>query len=288
MSDSLQPFPIVVGVPRSGTTLLRLMLDAHPEIAIPPETGFLLSPRIIGAAGNRDLCAQLLTEFPEGAPAWNDYGVEAAEFLDAVRALPADARLPDVLRLFYAMYARRHRKTRSGDKTPNYVSAMPAVSSILPEAHFVHIVRDGRDVALSWSKTWFAPSRSLPELVRRWSATIRAARAAAPAVRYLEVRYDDLVEKPELVLREICAFIGLGFTAEMLGYPARSADRLDEHKARWTSDGRLLVSRSERLHQQYRTTLPPQPERVGVWRTEMSPEDVSACKEAAAGLLDFG
>ena len=81
--SSLPPFPVIVGVPRSGTTLLRMMLDSHSELAIPPETGFLLSSRIRAMADNSSLrqAASAITRFPDDAPAWADFGIDEAEFL---------------------------------------------------------------------------------------------------------------------------------------------------------------------------------------------------------------
>ncbi|MET0220346.1 MAG: sulfotransferase [Tardiphaga sp.] len=279
------PFPIIVGVPRSGTTLLRLMLDAHPQLALPPETGFLASPDILAAKADRLRAARLLTSFPPEAPAWGDFGIDAADFVHAAEALPGDAGLAEVLRLFYAQYARQQRKPRSGDKTPLYLGLMTTVASVLPEARFIHIVRDGRDVALSWRETWFAPTTSLPDLVARWASDVAAARAMAPAVNYLEIGYEDLVREPERQLRTICAFIDLDFSPDMLRYHVRAADRLREHGERRMIDGNLVVSREQRLAQQQRTMQPLQPDRIGVWRSEMSPEDRALCHAAAAGLL---
>lgn len=144
-------FPVLVGVPRSGTTLLRLMLDAHPQLAIPPETGFLMNP--LDAAVGPEALAKQICQFPSAAPAWADYGLEAAIFRAAAAQLSPQAEVGDVLRLFYRLYAERFTKPRSGDKTPGYLGLMPLVAKVLPEAHFIHIIRDGRDVALSWRKT---------------------------------------------------------------------------------------------------------------------------------------
>jgi len=280
------PFPIVVGVPRSGTTLLRLMLDAHPQLAIPPETGFLSAPQI--AAGSTDPCeiAEQITKFPFGAPAWQDFGIASNVFLASVQALPATAGLPEVLRLFYRLYAERHAKPRSGDKTPLYVTHMATVAAVLPEARFIHIVRDGRDVALSWSKTWFAPSRNLPELVGVWAAMIRQARSDAAGLHYLEVRYEHLVREPERTLTAICRFIELDYCQEMLAYHTRSAERLQEHADRFATDGTLVVSHTQRLHQQWRTQFPPQHERIGAWKAEMSLAQAERCEQRAGGLLE--
>ncbi len=76
-----RPFPVIVGVPRSGTTLLRFMLDAHPDIAIPPETGFLSELARLSGERSPDPGAlvALMTDYPPGAPAWPDFGVDDLE-----------------------------------------------------------------------------------------------------------------------------------------------------------------------------------------------------------------
>jgi len=124
------------------------MLDAHPRLAIPPETGFLshlvrvpwLWP---GRLGRR----MLLTTITR-APAWPDFHLEAgalAEALDAVRPFT----LAGGLRAFYGLYAARFNKSLWGDKTPTYGRHARAISRLLPEVRFIHLIRDGRDVALS-------------------------------------------------------------------------------------------------------------------------------------------
>ncbi|MES2877612.1 MAG: sulfotransferase [Pseudomonadota bacterium] len=279
------PFPVIVGVPRSGTTLLRLMLDAHPDLAIPPETGFLISPHILQSTARPVEIAGKLTAFPPEAPAWRDFGISSAYFLQAVETLSPDACLADVLRLFYQTYSGRFGKSRGGDKTPSYLLHMPAIASVLPEAHFIHILRDGRDVALSWRETWFAPSRDIPYLVKQWGEMIRTARSQTAGLFYLEVRYEDLVSSPAEVLSDICSFIGLDFHSDMLLYHQRSAERLKEHLGRYTTDGDLIVSREERLQQQRQTMKPPDIQRIGSWRHILSTEDCKECQIYAGDLL---
>ena len=82
-----QPVPFIVGSPRSGTTLLRLMLDSHPRLAIPPETGFL--PRaLVSLFGNderqRQSFSEALINFPPEAPGWQDFGIEPDALLAAL------------------------------------------------------------------------------------------------------------------------------------------------------------------------------------------------------------
>jgi Sulfotransferase family len=81
----LVPMPFVIGAPRSGTTLLRFMLDAHPELAIPPETGFLalgdhLDAALTSGEERRRAFFALVTSFPPDAPGWRDFGIAEDRF----------------------------------------------------------------------------------------------------------------------------------------------------------------------------------------------------------------
>ena len=281
----LPPFPVIVGVPRSGTTLLRMMLDSHSELAIPPETGFLLDDRIAGSSLGPRETAREMTQFPRQAPAWGDFGIDADEFLTKAEALNPEWASGDVLRLFYRMYAVKHGKPRAGDKTPGYVNAMNTVARLMPEARFIHIIRDGRDVALSWRKTWFAPSDDIATLVRTWTDTILGARESAARLHYKEVFYADLVRDPAAVLQDLCEFVDLRYEPSMLQYYTRSPQRLTEHKARYGMDGTLVVSHDTRIVQQQNTMKPILP-RDGVWRREMKPHDLSRIDPVSMSLLE--
>lgn len=285
LTQRVPPFPVIVGVPRSGTTLLRLMLDAHPQLAIPPETGFLLSEQISNDQTLPKERARLLTQYPENAPAWADFAMDTPELIGAAAALPADASVGEVLRLFYGQYAAHHGKPRAGDKTPIYLTHMRRIAKHLPEARFIHILRDGRDVALSWQQTWFAPERELPSLVRRWAQMIAEARMQASDVNYLEIRYDHLLTDPARELQRICRFIDLEYHPAMQAYHTGASSRLAEHKARFHRNGQLLVSHEQRLNQQWRTTLPPDTGRLGVWRRQLTTDEQKACTEAGGQLL---
>ena len=142
--------PIIVGSPRSGTTLLRLMLDSHPDMAIPPETGFLtIGPDLaLVEKDPRRHFAQSLINFPPDAPGWSDFRISEEDFTAKIEALEPFT-VADGFRCFYQLYAERFGKVRWGDKTPLYLLNMPMIESLLPEAHFIHIVRDGRDCAAS-------------------------------------------------------------------------------------------------------------------------------------------
>lgn len=282
------PMPIIVGAARSGTTLLRLMLDAHPHVAIPPETGFLtpvLSLRGPGAA-LRHTFFHVLTHYPPEASAWHDFGLPAADFwreLSAIEPFTTAAGL----RCFYRAYADRFGKPRWGDKTPVYGQHMRAIEQLLPEAHFIHLIRDGRDVALSLRPLWFSPSQDIAALARAWRRQVSTARAQGQRCRhYLEVRYEALVADPPAVLRQVCAFCGLDYHPQMEHYYQRAPERLREHQSRVRANGTVLVTQAQRHAQQQLTTHPPNPRRILAWKQAMPRDEQRQFERAAGPLLE--
>jgi hypothetical protein len=276
------PAPFIVGVARSGTTLLRLMLDAHPDLAIPPETHFI--PKLIKACEQggdpHDRVFELLTTHRR----WPDYGLDAGELrarLDRIDPLTAG----DALRAFYGLYADGQGKPRWGDKSPSYVRRMRRVASALPEAHFIHLVRDGRDVALSQVEVDFGPDE-VGEAAREWVEGIGKARRQARRVRhYLELRYEDLVADPEPALRRVCGFIDLRWDAAMLDYHEGAGDRMAEVTRDFERGDGPAIPAAVRASRHTRVAEPPQRERAGRWRTDMSPSDREAFEGIAGELL---
>jgi hypothetical protein len=265
----VKPPPLLVlGVRRSGTTLLRVMLDRGPELAVPDESYFV--PQLAGRHGR---------------------AVDVAAFVDDLRRLPAlrewevplgevEARLRprmplgEAIAAVYEVYAARHGKPRWGDKTPMYMQHLRLLERLFPDAQYVHLIRDGRDAALSFlamppgivTRTWAHPT-GVAGFACQWRTEVEAARRlgrqAGPG-RYLEVRYERLVAEPEEELRRICDFAGLAFDPAMLDYHAR-------------------VDVSAKPHQQS-LTRPPTPG-LRDWRSQMPPAGVAAFEAVAGDTL---
>jgi Sulfotransferase family len=275
------PMPFVVGLGRSGTTLLRLMLDAHPEMAVPPETGFI--PRVVHLEGERlrNRFFRVMTR----QPAWPDYGIPDEAFRQALRKI-GDFTVADGVRCFYETYAARRGKVRYGDKTPPYRAHMPLIDSLLPEARFVHLIRDGRDVAISRRGLWFEGGETIEEIARVWCGEVESARSGGRSVRhYLEVRYEDLVTAPERELRRICDFVELRFEPAMLRYHEGATARLGEIGDRLARGGTVRSTREQRLAALESSTQPPDAGLAGRWRRDMSEEDRAEFERIAGGLL---
>jgi hypothetical protein len=247
------------------------MLDSHPELAIPGESYFIVefAPRFrrrLWRRFDREGFVSALVAHER----FQHWGIPEADARDAIAgAAPSD--FSDAVRVVYELYATHAGKPRFGDKTPNYVLQLPLLGSLFPEAHFVHIVRDGRDVALSVTGIPEWGPKRVPGGARYWVQHVTAGREAGAALgpaRYFEVRYEDLVAEPEHWLRAVCRFLELPFAPEMLTY----FERFDEVIA-------------PDLLPQYHQHLKEPPHQTSRWRQEMTPDDRAAFEAHAGALL---
>ena len=276
--------PFIVGAPRSGTTLLRLMLDAHPDMAIPSETGIFLTLAAAAAKGETPSTADQLWAVLTGHFTWRDMGLDAVELRHKLRA-HGNFSLGEGLRTFFEMYAARHGKTRWGEKSPLHCYHLPLIQETLPEAHILHLIRDGRAVAASLREVWFSPSDDAGELAAYWAGAVRAGRSGgAHCQHYMEVRYEALVQQPRECLQAVCDFLELPFHEAMLNYHRNALTRLREAHGRVLDDG-TVVTLDQRLAQQHLTSSPPDASRVERWRNELSAQDVAFFEGVAGELL---
>jgi len=277
------PAPFVVGVGRSGTTLLRLMLDAHPGLAIPPETHFV--PALIERGHAGAAAEELVDEILE-ARGWADFGLEPTRLRERV----AELERPDaaaVLRAFFGLYAESRGKPRWGDKTPIYVTQMRTIAGTLDEARFVHLIRDGRDVALSRRRRGMGAGKPMADTAERWKRRIEGARRQARRLRgrYLELRYEDLVADPEPALTRVCALVELDFDPAMLSYHQGAGERLAELRDLSRAGGRVARGTGERQAAHALAAQPPTSARSGAWREQMAEADRLEFERVAGALL---
>jgi Sulfotransferase family len=280
--------PVIVGSPRSGTTLLRLMLDAHSELAIPPETGFLTIGEAIEGQGDklREGFFQALVSYSQPAPSWADFEISTESFWAALVDI-TPFNISDGYRAFYRLYAARHGKSRWGDKTPIYCRYLNEIRRVLPESRFIHIIRDGRDAALSLRHMWFSPGWAIETQASYWRDCVLSARRAGVGCNdYMELRYEDLILDPRKTLLRICDHISLSFEEAMLFYYERAPVRLREHKGRFLSDGTPFLTQAQRLEQQQRATKPLDPTCVFAWKRSMDPDERRIFQLVAGDLLE--
>ena len=296
------PMPIVVGVGRSGTTLLRMMLDAHPDLAMTHETGFIPLTHTLSSPLHRGFYSRLRTavqghgwadslreEFLRlltTQPNWSDFHIPREQLRQSVTQLEP-FNVTDGLRIFFRLYATRFGKPRWGDKTPYYCLHLGAIQQILPETRFIHIIRDGRDASLSVRGLHFAPSRDMDALASHWVRTINATRLQARRCsHYLEVRYEDLVLDTTTVLQKVCAFADLSYDASMEQYYKSASVRISELEPTRDRHGNVLVTRETRQETNRWSTQPPQPARVARWKSDMTHDEHLTFKRIAGAMLE--
>ena len=210
----------ILGCPRSGGTLLRRMLRAHPRIAIPPETRLLLDAyEHRGAYGDlrRRANRQALAEWivAGAGTRFGGLGLDPRAVAEEIVAGPPT--LGAALEIAWRAYARRLGKPRWGDKRPGYVQHLDTLLRLFPQAQIVHVIRDGRDCVADLKGTpWWR--MGVYHAIATWAQAVDVGTAAAgrlPSSAYTEVRYERLVAEPEDELRRLCAFLAEEYAPTM-------------------------------------------------------------------------
>jgi hypothetical protein len=236
------------------------MLERGGEIAIPPESYFPVSLAERHAGASFDPAR--FTAAVRANVRFREWDIEAPD----VSGL---ASYPDAIRAVYAGYARSRGTSRYGDKTPPFVLHVDLLAELFPEARFVHLIRDGRDVARSLVRTSFGPN-DLARAAEVWTRRVGRGRASGvhlAAGRYLEVRYEALVNGPEPVLREVCALAALEFRPQMLR----------------PEEGATVMPDRDRAH--HANLARPVTAGLRDWRRDMPDADVAVVEAVAGDLL---
>lgn len=276
------PFVFVVGCGRSGTTVLRTVLDAHPALAVAHEARFVAPLGVRRARYERPdgfAADRLVADLAADRAVRTNLELTEADLWDALAAPGTPvADFPDAVRRVFALWAGRRGKARYGDKFPGYVLRMPLLAGLFPEARFVHIVRDGRDVALSSMAVAAGGGGAESDpvaLALSWVARVTAGRDAGAALgpgRYHEVRYEALVGEPEQVVRGLCRFLDLDYDPVMLDVPGRAGDA-------------AAVPAKVRANPRHARLAEPLSAGTRSWRSGMAPTDLAAVEVVAGDLL---
>jgi hypothetical protein len=261
----------VVGCPRSGTTLLTLMLSSHSRLSIPPETRFLLpvfrrvaSFRDLQLTPNRRRLARAVVR--PGGTKFRHLRLDPERVKKEIVA--GRATIGAALSTPYRLYADEHGKARWGDKRPTYFRNIALIRALFPDAQVVHLVRDPRDCVASLRRMRWWRQGTIGALAM-WVHAVDCAQRAQrrlPAGSFLELRYEDLVAEPRRELERLCRFLGEDFEEAMLA-PQSEAERLPaRQREHWHGETREAVG----TH------------RVGRYAEVLAPDEV-ALVEALAG-----
>lgn len=217
--------PVFIGgAGRSGTTLLRVILDSHPHIACGPELKIL----------------------PLISAWWHECQTKYSPFLRnyAVTDRDTNALFATLILGILDKYRLQQGKQRIAEKSPNNISAFFPLHNLFPESPLIHVIRDGRDVIASlltmdWKTADGKPlayTRDPVAAAQYWVNCIRAGqqfRDALPAGQstYMEIRYEEMISAPETTLKALFAFIGEPWSDAVLSFHNHQRDLAGESSA---------------------------------------------------------
>ncbi len=264
---AFQPI-FIVGAPRSGTTLLRAMLNRHPRIGLCDETYFFyyvhLRRRAFGDLADPENRKRLVASYT-ATSRMQRLKIDLPALAD--RLMAQGTSYPAFFAAILAFYAESMGKVRPGEKTPHHAWNTADLLAWYPGARVIHLLRDPRDVTASlFNVPWGRKSAAANG--RLWASLTAAAEASRDDPRFMRIRYEDLVEQPEQRLAEVCRFVGETFSPAMLEVkqPAR-ADRP------WFERAQGSLSR----------------DRLGSWKNQLTPEQVRLVEWTAGPLMQqFG
>ena len=268
-----QPF-FIFGNPRSGTSLFRLMLNSHPHMVVPPECGFV--EWLYDDFGHKDLSPAVYCDFISklfDSRKFETWGMEKTALLSIIEDVRPES-YQGLVREVYLAYARRNGKAVRvfGDKNNYYINKVEKVDGIFPGCKKLFIVRDGRDVACSYLElkgrdidSDYRPNlpEKIEDIATEWKSSVDTMMHWV-AKGALRIRYEDLVADPRKTLTDVCQFLGVEYSPEMLEF-YKNNDEPDSFKG-WKE----------------KTFTPLAPGSISRYITDLTSAQ-RACFEAAAG-----
>lgn len=261
----------VVGCPRSGTTLLQLVLNSHPDVAIAPETHFM---RLFWSRrseyGPLDVDARFSSLLDDivARPVFAEMAVPEEVFRS--QAWEGERTYGELFGLLLRLFGERASASVVGEKTPTHLLHMSTLASFFPKASFIHMVRDPRAVVASWRNVpWSTGTLQGDAEVWRHYAWIGHREAKKGRLPLLEVRYEDLVADPAPVLERVCRFLDVSFDARMLAHATGRHEYLNVSREPWKSG----------------SVRPIDPTLAARWEKDLTPEDVRTIEAVAGSVM---
>lgn len=263
----------IIGNPRSGTTMLRLILTSHSELLIPPECGFIL---------------WLKDKYAKWRQQDNYISAKRSSFIDDLfcskkfDTWKLDRRITEekiialqpvsyaeLCGVVYAAYGSSIGKSYSlwGDKNNFHINHMGDLLGLYGNAKFLHIVRDGRDVACSYrevmaknSNSPYAPKlkTDISDIAMEWFSNVMRGDSfmnIIPSDQALTVRYEDLIRNPSGTAQSMCDWLGLKFESDMLNFHLKNRDEMLEPRLTMDWKGRTLEPISDETIGRYKISL---------------------------------
>lgn len=280
----------ILGNPRSGTSLLRLLLHAHSRVCVPPECGFLLwlyaKYKDWTLADLQSLRLDAFVADVVASKKFETWGVQKALLKQVILSVsPAD--YDALAQCVYLSYVESYKAAPMylGDKNNYYIAHLDALDKVYADKYIIHLVRDGRDVACSYrgigalhQGLQYLPqlSTEIDIIAKEWQLNnMRIYNHYHLNARYIMIRYEDLLLAPSVVLEALLSRLGLVFEAGMLDFYTMNREEGIEPKAT--------------LAWKQKTLQPIDPSSIGVYKTDLTAEEISEFNAiAGTALTHFG
>ncbi|MEN0047910.1 MAG: sulfotransferase [Bacteroidota bacterium] len=262
----------IIGVGRSGTSLLMTLLNGHSQITFTPETHFLRF--YLGTPSLQQLIEEKGVATFQKTLEQDDYfqrlNIAAEDLLQPYLAQENPFDLKAVYRDLLSIYQKRKDKQYIGDKDPRYIDYQEVVKEIYPNAKIIHIYRDPRDVMLSKTKADWSAHRPIWMNAIISQMQIEQGRRKAKQLfgaNLHELSYESLIMQPAETLTDLLAFLGLEFEEKMFDLRQSASELVDENEMQWKDN----------------TFKPLQSSNTQKWKKKLSPTQIRTieiiCKE---------
>lgn len=219
----------ILGNPRSGTTLLRLILNNHSLIGVPPESGFLQwwykkYSNWSEKDTKDDNKINLFLDDILSSKKIEDWKLNKPNLKNFILS-EKPKNYPEIITTIYKFYT--NNKLIIGDKNNYYINHLEDLSLIFPNAKYIHLVRDGRDVACSYKNInklnpnlKYIPkvSSNIVDIANEWNNNIITIEKFIQNYKSITIRYEDLISTPIETLKQVCTFLEVKYEDEMLNY----------------------------------------------------------------------
>ena len=246
----------IVGVPRSGTTLLRLILTSHPDICIPPESTFFVD--LEQKYGSSNNIYNQIDEFIEELYKNKKFREWNINRLELKKKLEENSNLQyhNCISSIYQLYLNKNNSLASiwGDKNPKYVYHTDLIFKYFPHARIIHIVRDVRAVYSSLhqieiNKLWDIKKSNftINRVTQIWSKALDIANNYKHDKRFYLLSYEKLVSNPQEQIKNLCNWLKIGFDERMLLFYQKNLDEglVPEHRLQWHQNTLKPVSSNQ-------------------------------------------
>ena len=271
---SCTPF-FIIGSGRSGNTLLRSILSGNSDISIPPESyriPFAIKKfHIFNNRNWEDIVSQVLKEF-EDCKEFYTWEINIKDVQKRLENIEDSKRtLSNIFDELFCTYAEKHSVGSKmwGDKTPMNTLYLDWIGTVFPHSKFIHIIRDGRDVASSYLK--MERYDTILEAANRWINSIELAQSFGSKIKenYMEIRYEDLVINTESEIQRICNFLNTQYDSAMLDHTNQVEKLGDTDKSHHSNLSKPISSES-----------------IGKWKSNLSESDQESITKLLHKHLD--